>query len=61
MSIIKGSYVVRNKQTKVVVGEFFNLDLVEHFNYAVYEAVPIQDYLVEVNRKIKVETATTPQ
>jgi hypothetical protein len=44
------SWVIREKTTKKVVLETFNAQLVELLNTAKYEAVPILEYLQEVNR-----------
>jgi len=48
---IPASYVVRNKLTKEVEFETFDYSLVLKLNTEKYEAIPILDYLVELNRK----------
>lgn len=49
------SWVIRNKTTKEVVAETFSSKIVKALNTAKYEAVPIQEYLEEFNRKVKNE------
>lgn len=44
------SWVLRNKATKEVICETFNARHLMHLNTAKYEAVPILEYLQEVNR-----------
>lgn len=44
------SWVIRNKVTKKVVCETFNPKFVAALNTAKYEAVPILDYLVSLNK-----------
>ena len=46
------SWVIREKATGRVILETFNPKLVAALNTARYEAVPILDYLVEINRQI---------
>lgn len=45
------SWVIRNKRTKEVLLETFDTKLVQALNTAIYEAVPILDYLQEIARK----------
>lgn len=45
------SWIIRNKQTKDVLLETFDTKLVRALNTAIYEAVPILDYLQEISRK----------
>lgn len=47
------SWVIRNKETKEALFETFNEKLVSKLNTEKYEAVPILEYLVELNKKIK--------
>lgn len=47
------SWVIRNKETKEALFETFNGKLVSKLNTEKYEAVPILEYLVELNKKIK--------
>jgi hypothetical protein len=47
------SWVIRNKRTGEVVMETFNKRLVAAINTEKYEAVPILDYLVQVNASLK--------
>lgn len=50
-----GSWIVRDKFTGLVICEIFNPSNVERVNASArYEAIPILDYLVELNRQIKV-------
>lgn len=44
------SWVLRNKTTKEVICETFTARHLMHLNTAKYEAVPILDYLQEINR-----------
>lgn len=44
------SWVIRNKATHEVIMETFDTRKVNALNTAKYEAVPIYDYLQEVNR-----------
>lgn len=46
------SWVLRNKTTKEVVCETFNPIDVMWLNINKYEAIPILDYLQELNREI---------
>ena len=46
----KSSFIIRNKETKEVVGEFFNRDLITQINTEKYEYVEIADYLVSLNK-----------
>ena len=48
------SWVIRYKESKEVVCETFNPKLVAALNTDRYEAVPILDYLVELNNSPKV-------
>jgi len=52
------SWVVREKATGTVLFETFNRRVVEALNTAKYEAVPIGEYLAEINRKIRESGAT---
>lgn len=45
------SWVIRNKETKEVLCEVFTKRIVEKLNTDKYEAVPILEYLVSLNRK----------
>lgn len=47
------SWVIRNKDTKAVVCETFDSRKVAALNTEKYEAVPILDYLCELNASIK--------
>ena len=47
------SWVIRDKTTKKGVFETFNPELVAKVNTARYEAVPILQYLQELNLEIK--------
>lgn len=47
------SWVIREKGTVVGLFETFNPKRVAALNTARYEAVPIGDYLADVNRRIK--------
>ena len=47
------SFVIRNKFTKEVQFETFNKDLLFKLNYEKYEAIPILQYLCEINDNIK--------
>lgn len=52
-----GSWIIRDKFTKLVMGEVFsppNLDGTR------YEAIPIGEYLGELNRKIREEHLAKP-
>jgi len=51
------SWVIRNRDTKEVVCETFNPRFVALLNTAKYEAVPILEYLQELNRSLKAEGA----
>lgn len=53
------SWVIRRKSDGEVQFETFDRKKVEALNTAKYEAVPIGDYLAEVNRKIKPEGEET--
>lgn len=47
------SWIIRNKTTKQVVLETFSRKIVQALNVAKYEAVPIREYLYEMNAKTK--------
>lgn len=47
------SWVLRNKTTKEVICETFNPLHLAHLNAEKYEAVPILEYLQEINRSVK--------
>ena len=47
---MSASWVIRQKATGVVVMETFNAALVGKLNKERYEAVPILEYLVSLNR-----------
>jgi len=47
------SWVVREKASKVVLFETFNASTVAKLNTQKYEALPIHDYLIEVNQVAK--------
>lgn len=49
------SWVIRHKETGAVVMETFDPKKVEALNTKIYEAVPIQQHLAEVNRKARGE------
>lgn len=56
-SLLKtASWVIRNKETKEVVMEAYNENVVSHLNTAKYEAVPILEYLQNLNKEIKALT-----
>lgn len=44
------SWVIREKETGRVIAETFNKEAVIHLNTERYEAVPILQYLQEINR-----------
>lgn len=50
---MSASWVIREKATKAVVCETFNRRVVDALNTAKYEAVPIQQYLAELNRALR--------
>ncbi len=54
------SWVIRDKATKQVVMETFDRKHVEHLNTKKYEAVPIGDYLGEINGRGGVEEPQHP-
>lgn len=45
------SWIIRNKDTREVVCETFNPQVVANLNTAKYEAVPILEYLQSLNRR----------
>lgn len=47
------SWVIRDKETKAAIMETYNADFLKALNTARYEAVPILEYLQEINRKAK--------
>lgn len=47
------SWVLRNKATKEVICETFNPLHLAHLNAEKYEAIPILEYLQELNRSVK--------
>lgn len=49
------SWVIREKATKRGIYETYNPDLVAKLNTQKYEAVPILEYLQELNLKIKAD------
>ena len=49
------SWIIRNKETNAVICETFNPDFIEALNLNSYEAVPILEYLQEINREAKKE------
>ena len=49
----KASFIIRDKVTKEVICECFNVERFNNVNADKYEAVWILDYLVELNRNIK--------
>lgn len=49
------SWVIREKGSKGVIWETFDKRLVERLNTAKYEAVPILDYLVELNANARTQ------
>lgn len=54
------SWVLRNKETKEVIAETFNPRLVERLNTEKYEAVPIGQYLGEINGQPRRAVNATP-
>ena len=46
------SWVIRVKATKEVIMETYNPRLIKTINSFKYEAIPIQEYLGELNRQI---------
>lgn len=55
------SWIIRDKATKAVVGEFFNDKLRAALNTDKYEAVPAADYLAELNTPIPLQHAGRAQ
>lgn len=53
VKVTSASFIIRDKESKQVVCETFNHSLLPHLNYTKYEAVPILEYLQELNREIK--------
>ena len=51
------SWVIREKATRKVLFETFDTRKVKALNTKRYEAIPILEYLVDMNRKIKEEQA----
>ena len=52
-SLLKtASWIIRNKEAKDVVMETYNENAVKHLNTAKYEAVPILEYLQNLNKEI---------
>lgn len=47
------SWVIRLKSNKKVIMETYSKFNIDHLNTEIYEAIPILDHLVEINRKIK--------
>ena len=47
------SWILRNRETREVICETFDRRKVAALNTAKYEAVPIIDYLAEVNERAK--------
>lgn len=47
------SWVIRNRTTKEVICETWNYHAVTCLNTQKYEAIPILEYLNELNQKIK--------
>lgn len=53
-SLLKtASWVIRNKSTKEVMFETYNEAIVNALNTKKYEAVPVLQYLQELNRLIR--------
>lgn len=52
------SWILREKATKAVICETFDANKVAALNTAKYEAVPILDYLVELNQSVKTTQAS---
>lgn len=48
------SWILRDKETKRVICETFDKRKVDALNTAKYEAVPILDYLISLNTKVRV-------
>lgn len=55
------SWVIRDKKTKQVVLETFNPGVVSKLNTSRYEAIPILEYLQELNRSVKKEHSAMKQ
>lgn len=51
MKMQTASWIIRNKNTREVVAETFDRRAVDALNIEKYEAVPILEYLVSLNRK----------
>lgn len=47
------SWVIRNKETREVIMETFDKRKVDALNTTKYEAVPILEYLVSLNREVR--------
>lgn len=54
--MITASWVIRRKDTKAVLFETWLPKLVANLNTDKYEAIPILDYLIELNARIQQET-----
>lgn len=54
------SWIIREKGSRRVVCETFNKKTVDALNTARYEAVPVLDYLYELNAEIKRQNARKP-
>ena len=48
------SWIIRRKDTREVICETWEPRIISRINTAKYEAVPIVDYLAEINRAAKV-------
>lgn len=53
------SWILRDKATKAVICETFDPNKVAALNTAKYEAVPILDYLVELNQSVRTTQASS--
>ncbi|WP_165921984.1 hypothetical protein [Rhizobium azibense] len=51
------SWVIRDRETKAAILETFSRAFVERVDTAKYEAVPIMQYLQELNRSIAASKA----
>lgn len=53
------SWVVVNKTTRTAIFETFKQNVAKAINTEKYEALPIEDYLIELNTRIQVEGKTS--
>lgn len=54
------SWVIREKVSKKVILETFNIKIVKALNKTKYEAIPILKYLQEFNLQVKNSSLTKP-